>query len=294
MKKRLLLMVAALSSCVYAGEYQNNMGDIHARVIRGRGEEQFRTNVIAQDLNIAGQSGSNQYIEFVGLANGKYRDGGKFTRTKDFLLGTNSNLVSNSDVFAGIALGHLKSHMKIDDSSVDVRSYGFDYLIGKRDKDKLIIGKFGYTENKNQFTDYKYRSKTYHIGGELGKIYTHEDFSIYPFVKGDWEQHTVKSHNGVSRFNQYLFSVTPGVNLIKIFGEKVMINGGIEYSLDITQRKYKINNDMDKKLPRHHGEAHIQVGYFWDYDFLVTFDYRKIFNSKYNYDLFSVGLSHNF
>lgn len=294
MKAKILFLMTVITSIGFANEFQNNLGEIHSRIIKSRGEEQFRTNIIAQDLNIAGPSGSNQYLDYSGWVDGKYRHGADYSKTKSFLLGTNSNLATNSDIFAGIALGHLKSTMKIDGSSVHVRSYGFEYFVGKKNKDKVIAGKFGYTENKNQFSDYKYRTKTYNIGGEFGKIYNLENFILYPFIKGDWEQYTVKKHNSVPKFNQYNFSVTPGINMIKIFSEKLMLNAGIEYSMDLNSKKYKLDENNEKKLPRNHGQFHMQLGYFLEHDFLVTFDYRRLFNTKYHYNIFSIGLSHNF
>lgn len=295
MKLKTFICFLMLSSILIAHEYQNNLGDIHSRFILHRGEEQFRTNIVAQELELAGQSNSNQYIEYIGKAYGENGDDADYTKTKSFLLGTNSNLVKHPNVFAGISLGHMKSTLKMDDTHNLIRSYGFDYLIGYKKENTVFIGKLGYTETKNNLFNHKYRTKNYGVGGEIGYNYFVDTTTVlYPFAGINYTQYTVKGHKGISTNNQDIFSGLVGLNMIKIFNDKFMITAGIDWNMNFKNRKYPITDSIMKTIEKNYGQFHINAGYFIDPDFLFTVGYRNLFNKDYNYKVISVGLSHYF
>lgn len=295
MKKGLLLLLLLCFTSAFASENQNNIGTIHGKLNLYRGEEQFRTNVIFKDLELNGMSNSNQYVEYIGYGDGEYKDKTKFDKNKSFLIGTNSNLVANPNVFAGISLGHFKSSFKIDQQRYRVRTYGFNYFVGYNKENTLFIGKVGYDETKNVSEGEKYRSKNYLLGAEIGHIYSlGSKTRIYPFTTINYNKYEVKSHKDVPHFINNIPSLGAGVNFTSILTSKLALNSGFQWNYDLKESKYKLNRDISKKLASNYGQLNVQLGYFIDPDFLFTVGYRYLLSSKYKYDFVTLGLSHNF
>lgn len=254
---------------LFARDFENNLCGLHADINLSRGEEQFRSNVITKEMGLSQESNSNQYIEFMGYARGNQHPDSEFTKTKSFLIGTNSNLVKYPNVFAGISLGNLKSHFKSGEDRYMVRSLGFNYLIGYNYNNTLLISKFGYNKSKNVLNNNNYKTHKWIAGAELGHIHKiQENSRIYPFVEFNFEKNTPTSG--------------AGVNFMTVIKEKIQLNTTAKWG-------YKFKKDK-----RYNAELGAQLGYFFDPDFLVTLGYRYIFARNYNYDLASIGLSHNF
>ena len=157
MKKYLGIIFLLSSSLILAQENFNNMGEIHSKILSNRGKEQFRKNIIFKKFGRAGYSNSNQYLEYIGeLENSYDNSSSKYdVKTKGFMMGTNSNLISNPDTHVGVSVGYLKSKMDYSDEDARVRTYGIDYYVGKNIDNWLIIGKAGYTESKNSYETYR-------------------------------------------------------------------------------------------------------------------------------------------
>lgn len=295
MKKGIIALFTLFCMNLFAGEYQNNMGDVHFRLNLGRGEEQFRTNVIFKDLDLGGRSNTNQYIDFVGYAQGKSHPNSTYTKTKDFLVGTNSNLVRNKNLFAGIALGNLKSRFKSEGENYKVRTLGFNYFVGYNWKDTLIISKLGYNRSRNTLVSSNYKSNKFMIGAEVGHIYKVDNNSrIYPFATLALERNTVKSHKTVRTFSNNIPNSGIGVNYTTVLDKKLHISTTAKWNFKILKDRYYDNSNKEIKLPRTYGELGVQLGYFLDSDFLLTLGYKYMFDKNYNYNLVSLGLSHNF
>lgn len=295
MKKAILLLFLLCFTSSFASENQNNISTIHGKLNLYRGEEQFRTNVIFKDLELNGMSNSNQYVDYIGYGHGEYKDNAKYDKTKSFLIGTNSNLVANPNIFAGISLGHFKSSFKIDGQMYKVRTYGFNYFVGYNKENTLFIGKLGYDESKNVVNGEKYRDKNYFLGGEVGHIYTIEKKTkIYPFATFNINKYEVKAHQQVPNFFNIVPSLGAGVNFTSILGNRILINSGLQWNYDLKEQKYKLSENVSKKLANNYGQFNVQLGYFIDSDFLFTIGYRYLVSSKYKYDFVTFGLSHNF
>ena len=295
MKYKILSLFFILSTIGFGNEFQNNLSQIHQNIILKRGEEQFRSNVIFNSMGINGMSSSNQYIEYVGKSHGNYNHDTKYSKVKGLLLGTNSNLVKHPNIYAGISLGYIKSNVKMNDSNnTKVRTYGFEYLIGKKYHNFLTIGKFGYAESKNIFPEYKYRQKDYHIGVESGYIYKINNFAVYPYITLNWNQYTTRQHLNIPTFDQKVFYTGAGMNITKIIKHNFIISGSLEYNYGIPKTKYRTNDINYQRLDNSYAHFNITLGYIFDNDLMLSTTYRKFFNNKYDYDLFSVGISHNF
>ena len=113
MKKYLGIIFLLSSSLLLAQENFNNMGEIHSKILSNRGKEQFRKNIIFKKFGRAGYSNSNQYLEYIGeLENSYDNSSSKYdVKTKGFMMGTNSNLISNPDIYVGVSVGYLKYKM---------------------------------------------------------------------------------------------------------------------------------------------------------------------------------------
>lgn len=294
MKYKILSLFFLFSTVGFANEFQNNLSQIHGNIILKRGEEQFRQNVILKNMGINGISNSNQYIEYVGESHGNYDYNTKYSKVKGVLLGTNSNLVKHPNVYAGISLGYIKSDIKIGNSSAKIRTYGFEYLVGKKYHNFLTIGKFGYSESKNIFSEYKYRQKDYHLGVESGYIYNTNTFALYPYISLNWNQYTTKQHIMVPRFDQKVFYTGAGINVTKILKHNFIISGTLEYNYEVPKTKYRTSNTTYKKLDNSYAHLNLTLGYLFKNDLMLSATYRKLFNNKYDYNIFSVGISHNF
>ena len=295
MKKGVLLLLLLCFTSAFASENQNNIGVIQGRLNLYRGEEQFRTNVIFKDLELNGMSNSNQYVEYIGYGHGEYKHNAKYDKTKSFLIGTNSNLVANPNVFAGISLGHFKSSFKVDGQMYKVRTYGFNYFVGYNRENTLFIAKLGYDESKNVVNGDKYRSKNYLVGGEVGHIYPlGEKTRVYPFAIFNINKYEVKAHNQVPHFSNNIPSLGAGVNFVSVLRDKFLVNSGLQWNYDLKEQKYKLSESVSKKLADNYGQFNVQLGYFIDPDFLFTVGYRYLLSSKYRYDFLTFGLSHNF
>ena len=301
MKKYLGIIFLLSSSLLVAQENFNNMGEIHSKILGNRGKEQFRKNIIFDKFDIAGYSNSNQYLEYLGEIENSYdKDSMKYdVKTKAFMMGTNSNLLSNPNIFIGTSLGYLKSNLEYKNENAKVRTYGIDYYVGKNIDNLLLIGKFGYTESKNIYNSYKYRTKDYSLGVEGGYLYNiNEKGILYPYIAFDWNQYTLKGHNDIKDNNDRVGSGTLGISYSQILNDKFLLTASSEWVYDFSEREeIRLNNE--EKIPnlevgRDTGVFNIKLGYFIKPNFLISLGYNSFLNKNYYYDMFSITLSHNF
>lgn len=301
MKKYLGIIFLLSSSLLLAQENFNNMGEIHSKILSNRSKEQFRKNIIFKKFGRAGYSNNNQYLEYIGeLENSYDNSSSKYdVKTKGFMMGTNSNLISNPDIYVGVSVGYLKSKMNYSDEDARVRTYGIDYYVGKNIDNWLIIGKAGYTESKNSYETYRYRTKDYSLGAEGGYMYSlGEKAIIYPYISLDWNQYTMKAHNNIKDNDDRVGSGALGVTYAQEFREKFLLTASGEWNYDFPNREsIRLNNGEKIKgleVGRDAGIFNIKLGYYLDPDFLVSLGYSSFWNREYYYDMFSLTLSHNF
>lgn len=301
MKKYLGIIFLLSSSLLVAQENFNNMGEIHSKILGNRGKEQFRKNIIFDKFDIAGYSNSNQYLEYLGEIENSYdKDFMKYdVKTKAFMMGTNSNLLSNPNIFIGTSLGYLKSNLEYKNENAKVRTYGIDYYVGKNIDNLLLIGKFGYAESKNIYNSYKYRTKDYSLGVEGGYLYNiNEKGILYPYIAFDWNQYTLKGHNDIKDNNDRIGSGTLGISYSQMLNDKFLLTASSEWVYDFSEREeIRLNNG--EKIPnlevgRDTGVFNIKLGYFIKPNFLISLGYNSFLNKNYYYDMFSITLSHNF
>lgn len=301
MKKYLGIIFLLSSSLLVAQENFNNIGEIHSKILGNRGKEQFRKNIIFNKFDIAGYSNSNQYLEYLGEIENSYdKDSMKYdVKTKAFMMGTNSNLLSNPNIFIGTSLGYLKSDLEYKNENAKVRTYGIDYYVGKNIDNLLLIGKFGYTESKNIYNSYKYRTKDYSLGVEGGYLYNiNEKGILYPYIAFDWNQYTLKGHNDIKDNNDRVGSGTLGISYSQMLNDKFLLTASSEWVYDFSEREeIRLNNG--EKIPnleigRDTGVFNIKLGYFIKPNFLISLGYNSFLNKNYYYDMFSITLSHNF
>lgn len=301
MKKYLGIIFLLSSSLLVAQENFNNIGEIHSKILGNRGKEQFRKNIIFDKFDIAEYSNSNQYLEYLGEIENSYdKDSMKYdVKTKAFMMGTNSNLLSNPNIFIGTSLGYLKSNLEYKNENAKVRTYGIDYYVGKNIDNLLLIGKFGYTESKNIYNSYKYRTKDYSLGVEGGYLYNiNEKGILYPYIAFDWNQYTLKGHNDIKDNNDRVGSGTLGISYSQMLNDKFLLTASSEWVYDFSEREeIRLNNG--EKIPnlevgRDTGVFNIKLGYFIKPNFLISLGYNSFLNKNYYYDMFSITLSHNF
>lgn len=301
MKKYLGIIFLLSSSLLVAQENFNNMGEIHSKILGNRGKEQFRKNIIFNKFDIAGYSNSNQYLEYLGEIENNYdKNSMKYdVKTKAFMMGTNSNLLSNPNIFIGTSLGYLKSDLEYKNENAKVRTYGIDYYVGKNIDNLLLIGKFGYAESKNIYNSYKYRTKDYSLGVEGGYLYNiNEKGILYPYIAFDWNQYTLKGHNDIKDNNDRVGSGTLGISYSQMLNDKFLLTASSEWVYDFSEREeIRLNNG--EKIPnlevgRDTGVFNIKLGYFIKPNFLISLGYNSFLNKNYYYDMFSITLSHNF
>ncbi len=301
MKKYLGIIFLLSSSLLMAQENFNNMGEIHSKILSNRGKEQFRENVIFKKFNRAGYSNSNQYLEYIGEIENSYDNSPMEydVKTKGFMMGTNSNLLSDPNIFIGTSLGYLKSNLKYKNEDAKVRTYGIDYYVGKNIGNLLLIGKFGYTESKNIYRDFKYRSKDYSLGVEGGYIYPLGEKSLlYPYISLDWNQYTIKGHGDIKDNDDKVGSSALGVTYTQEFNNQFLLTLSGEWNYDFSSREDIRLNNREKisglEVGRDTGVFNAKLGYFIKPNFLVSLGYRSFWNRDYYYDMFSFTLSHNF
>lgn len=301
MKKYLGIIFLLSSSLLVAQENFNNMGEIHSKILGNRGKEQFRKNIIFDKFDIAGYSNSNQYLEYLGEIENSYdKDSMKYdVKTKAFMMGTNSNLLSNPNIFIGTSLGYLKSNLEYKNENAKVRTYGIDYYVGKNIDNLLLIGKFGYAESKNIYNSYKYRTKDYSLGVEGGYLYNiNEKGILYPYIAFDWNQYTLKGHNDIKDNNDRVGSGTLGISYSQMLNDKFLLTASSEWVYNFSEREeIRLNNG--EKIPnlevgRDTGIFNIKLGYFIKPNFLISLGYNSFLNKNYYYDMFNITLSHNF
>lgn len=301
MKKYLGIIFLLSSSLLVAQENFNNIGEIHSKILGNRGKEQFRKNIIFDKFDIAEYSNSNQYLEYLGEIENSYdKDSMKYdVKTKAFMMGTNSNLLSNPNIFIGTSLGYLKSNLEYKNENAKVRTYGIDYYVGKNIDNLLLIGKFGYAESKNIYNSYKYRTKDYSLGVEGGYLYNiNEKGILYPYIAFDWNQYTLKGHNDIKDNNDRVGSGTLGISYSQMLNDKFLLTASSEWVYDFSEREeIRLNNG--EKIPnlevgRDTGVFNIKLGYFIKPNFLISLGYNSFLNKNYYYDMFSITLSHNF
>lgn len=301
MKKILTICFIISSTLIFAEENFNNMGEVHSRILENRGKEQFRKNIIFKKFNRAGYSGSNQYLEYIGEVGDKYdSDTTKYdVKTKGFLMGTNSNLLSNPNTYLGVNLGYLKSKLNYPDENSKVRTYGIEYYVGKNIENWLLIGKAGYSESKNIYEDYRYRTKAYSLGVEGGYFYSlGEKTLIYPYLAFDWNQYTTKAHNDIKDNADKVGSSSLGVMYAQEFRDKFLLTASGEWKYDFNEKDSIYLRDGGKikglEVGRDTGIFNLKVGYYVNPDFLISLGYSSFLNQDYYYDMYSITLSHNF
>ena len=301
MKKYLGIIFLLSSSLLVAQENFNNIGEIHSKILGNRGKEQFRKNIIFDKFDIAGYSNSNQYLEYLGEIENSYdKDSMKYdVKTKAFMMGTNSNLLSNPNIFIGTSLGYLKSDLEYKNENAKVRTYGIDYYVGKNIDNLLLIGKFGYTESKNIYNSYKYRTKDYSLGVEGGYLYNiNEKGILYPYIAFDWNQYTLKGHNDIKDNNDRVGIGTLGISYSQMLNDNFLLTASSEWVYDFSEREEIRLNNVEKipnlEVGRDTGVFNIKLGYFIKPNFLISLGYNSFLNKNYYYDMFSITLSHNF
>lgn len=301
MKKILGIYFIISSALVFAQENLNNIGEIHSRILENRGKEQFRKNIIFKKFGRNGYSGSNQYLEYLGeIKNSYHSDISEYdVKTKGFLMGTNSNLLSNPDVYIGVNLGYLKSNLEYPNENSKVRTYGIEYYVGKNIGDITFIGKGGYSESKNIYSDYKYRTKAYSLGVETGYLFNFSQKStLYPYIALDWNQYSTKAHNDIKNNDERLGSSSLGAMFAKEFFNNFLFTISGEWKYDFSTRKsLELNNNLkieNLKVGRDNGIFNVKLGYYIKPDFLISLGYSSFLNKEYYYDMFSFTLSHNF
>lgn len=301
MKKILVVAFLLSSPLLLANENFNNLGEIHSKILSNRGKEQFRKNMIFKKFNRAGYSGSNQYLEYLGELENSYDNGSnKYdVKTKGFMMGTNSNLLSNPNTYVGVNLGYLKSKTDYSNENGKIRTYGIDYYVGKNIENWLVIGKAGYTESKNIYKNYKYRTKNYSLGVEGGYLYSlGEKSTLYPYIALDWNQYDMKAHNNIVDNREKVGSGSLGIAYAQEFGEKFLLTASGEWMYDFSNREgIRLDNGEKVKgleVGRDTGVFNVKIGYYVDPDFLVSLGYSSFFNKNYYYDMFTLTLSHNF
>lgn len=301
MKKYLGTIFLLSSTLLLAQENFNNMGEIHSKILSNRGKEQFRKNIVFKKFQRSGYSGSNQYLEYVSELKNQY-DNGISTydvKTTGFMMGTNSNLLSNPDVYVGVGFGYLKSRLDYSDEDSKVRTYGIDYYIGKNIDNWVFIGKTGYSESKNSYESYRYRTKDYSLGVEGGYMYPLGEKSlIYPYLAFDWNQYTMKAHNNIKNNEDRVGSGAIGIMYAQELGKKFLLTTSGEWNYDFSEREELRLNDEHKikglEVGRDTGVFNVKLGYYVDPDFLVSAGYNSFLNKEYYYDMFTLTLSHNF
>lgn len=298
--KNILALSFIFSTTLFAHGNFNNMGEVHSKLLSNRGKEQFRKNIIFKKFEKAGYSNSNQYIEYLGEIDGKYDGQPSYdVKTKGVMLGTNSNLLSSPDTYVGVGLGYLKSNLKYEQENSKVRTYEIGYYIGKNIGNWVVIGHAGYSENKNIYANYKYRTKDYSLGVEGGYLYLlNEKTIIYPFVAFDWNQYTTNAYNGITENNDRIGSGSLGLAYAQEIGEKFLLTVSGEWIYDFSNRE-DIRLDNGSKISgleveRDTGVFNLKLGYFIKPDFMISLGYNSFLNNKYYYDMFSITLSHNF
>lgn len=301
MKKSIGIVFLLTSSLLLAQENFNNMGEIHSKILSNRGKEQFRKNIIFKKFDRAGYSGSNQFLEYLGEIENSYNNGSNEydVKTKGFMMGTNSNLLSNPDTYVGVSFGYLKSKLDYNNEDAKVRTYGIDYYVGKNIDNWLIIGKAGYTESKNSYETYRYRTKDYSLGVEGGYMYSLGEKSIlFPYVALDWNQYTTKAHNNIKDNDERVGSGALGVSYNQEFGEKFLLTVSGEWNYDFSNREsIRLTNGEKIKgleVGRDTGVFNVKLGYYLEKDFLISLGYSSFWNREYYYDMFSLTLTHNF
>lgn len=301
MKKYFGIIFLLTSSLLLAKENFNNMGEIHSKILSNRGKEQFRKNIIFKKFERSGYSNSNQYLEYIGEIENKYdNDLSEYdVKTKGFMMGTNSNLISNPNTYIGVGFGYLKSKVDYHNEDGKIRTYGIDYYIGQNIDNWLFIGKAGYSESKNSYEDYRYRTKDYSLGVEGGYMYSLGEKSIvYPYLTFDWNQYTMKAHNDIKDNEDRVGSGAIGMTYAQELGEKFLLTTSGEWNYDFSERKEIKINDGSKikglEVGRETGVFNIKLGYYVDPDFLVSLGYSSFLNKNYYYDMFTFTLSHNF
>ena len=304
MKKIIGLCFLLTSTLLFSEENFNNLGEVHHKFLSNRGKEQFRNNIVFNKFERNGYSNSNQFLEYLGEITRDYYGGSNYpdydVKTKGFLMGTTSNLVSNPDVYVGVNLGYFKSNLNYDNENSKVRTYGIDYYLGKEYyKNWLVIGKIGYSENKNIYTDYKYRTKNYSLEIENGYFLSLGEKSIlYSYVSLDWNQYTIKSHNNIETTDNKIGSSSLGLTYTLEFYNKflLMANGEWLYEFDNKNEIRSIDNKKFEKIKtdKNTGIFNIKLGYFIKPEFLISLGYSSFINKNYYYDMFSLTLSHNF
>lgn len=301
MKKYLGTIFLLSSTLLLAQENFNNMGEIHSKILSNRGKEQFRKNIVFKKFQRNGYSGSNQYLEYIGELKNQYDDGVSTydVKTTGFMMGTNSNLLSNPDVYVGVGFGYLKSKLDYSDEDSKVRTYGIDYYVGKNIDNWLFIGKAGYSESKNSYESYRYRTKDYSLGVEGGYMYPLGEKSlIYPYLAFDWNQYTMKAHNNIKNNEDRVGSGAIGIMYAQELGKKFLLTTSGEWNYDFSEREELRLNDEHKikglEVSRDTGVFNVKLGYYVDPDFLVSVGYSSFLNKEYYYDMFTLTLSHNF
>ncbi|WP_286033810.1 autotransporter outer membrane beta-barrel domain-containing protein [Fusobacterium necrogenes] len=301
MKKYLGMIFLLSFSLLIAQENFNNLGEIHSKILGNRGKEQFRESIIFKKINRNGYSNSNQYLEYIAEKKSSYdNSSSKYdVKTKGFLMGTNSNILSTPNTYIGVSLGYLKSNLSYNYEDAKVRTYGIDYYFGKNIDNWLIFGKAGYAENKNVYKNYRYRTKDYSLGIETGYTYSLSRKTIfYPYISLDWNQYTTKAHNNIKDNDDRIGSGALGLTYVKEFKEKFLFTLSGEWDYDFSNRKsIRLNNNRKIKeleVGRDTGVFNVKLGYYVYPDLLLSLGYNSFWNKEYYYDMLTLTLTHNF
>lgn len=293
MKKILFYFIIA--STIFAKTESNkinNVSELHSQILKNKGLESVRENILLNKVGIKGRSGSYQSLDFLkNLHSNNEKD---FHSTgKGFLMSTNSNLVSNENFYSGVTLGYEKNRLNYGDDKLDkVRTYGVNYTFSYLYDGFLLSTGIGYDESKN-ITEGNFvsRDKIYNSLFELGKIYKIEKSVFYPFLRVDFSQ----INKGKSKYNDYnkFYTVKNSLGLYgSVLVNKFLFSFTGEWQHQLNSRRFEKDKGLNFSKDVFFVEG--KLGYFYKEDLLINFGYKGYLNKYYNYDMLEFGFTHIF
>lgn len=278
MKRGLYALIFLLSSSIGFG----TSVFLQETWIEQRGREQFRDTLVWKERNLEGRSGSNQYVEFLTPISTKDRKEDTTWKGYSFLMGTNSNLEKNPNLYLGSSFGYFRGRERENshDRKEKTRTYGINAELAYiKDKQLALLGIGGSEMRHTPKETRRYREKEAHIFGEIGKIYGgNERDYFYPFLAS---------------------------SIQKIEGEKIVPGSELgfrytRYWTDTLSGKFQVGYRREwierKRENRYRNQWDFLLGLSYRYyeDLEVQLQYRGNIYQKAYQDSISLGFSHNF
>ncbi|HEY4533670.1 MAG TPA: hypothetical protein VIG61_05885 [Fusobacterium sp.] len=250
--------------------------------IEQRGREQFRDTLIWKERNLEGRSGTNQYVEFSTPVSTKDRKEDSTWKGYSFLMGTNSNLEKNPNLYVGTSFGYFRGRERenFDNVKDKTRTYGANAELAYIKNKRLALLGIGASEMRHTRKETsRYREKEAHIFGEIGKMYIRNEKNyFYPFFAS---------------------------SIQKIEGEKIIPGSelGFRYTGYWTERlsgKFQVGYRREwmerKREKRYQNQWDFLVGLSYRYyeDLEIQLQYRGKMYQKAYQNFISLGFSHNF